>query len=218
MKIIGSEDYYDYVANIYGVDNNVVLDRREGLKVKPPSRLLYDDKLFKGRQISICFCGTEYFGVQMVSGKCYWGDEILKLGTPVKSRKTWSGKRTPATVKVPYRNTYYKNKQTVENAYLLYESRPTDANDIEKCPILYKSAFRSSSRFWDDYYTDDEYLAFPNRLQDLGFSSVVDPDTAFKTIYSWVLNRKEDKDFDVLSDNEKVEAKGFDKKASFRHR
>ena len=32
MKIIngGKKDYYDYLSGIYGIDNNVVYDRRDG--------------------------------------------------------------------------------------------------------------------------------------------------------------------------------------------
>lgn len=208
MKILGSEDYYDYFANIYGVDPLVILDRRGGHKISPPETTIQGQmsRIDDARLIHLHFCGTRYFGLQFPSGKVYWGDEIKELGDYVPSKKTWDGKFTAPYVRFsPQHSCWFK-------------STNTKMNDELDCPILYRISYLSQGHPAVCGKIDHGYIKFPNRLKDIEFPRVVDAETAYKTIYSWLLNRRQDGEHDVLDNKEKIVAKGFDTKKSFRHR
>ena len=217
MKIIGSEDYYDYVANIYGVDGHAVMDRREGHKIQLPNYDLHrKSRILLGEQMSVCFCGTQYFGILMEDGTSYWGDELLELGKYKEPYKTWNGGITEPVVSIEHSYGTIRNKLTAHSVKFLFKSVPTNKNEEANCPILFGRTNTSEGRWINNEIK--HYSPYPNRLQDIGFARVVDPDTAFKTLYTWILNSKKDSDFDVLDNKEKIQAKGFDLKQSFRHR
>ncbi len=72
MKIIDArKDYYDYLVGKYGIDPNIVLDRRD---FKTP--LYTTDKC----KISIFFCGY-WYDSYLCDGKYYWGEDLIQYST-----------------------------------------------------------------------------------------------------------------------------------------
>lgn len=62
MKIIGPPDYYDFLAGIYGIDNNIVLDRRGGKKIFRREPIVELPQRFVWEQIQVAFCDVMYHG------------------------------------------------------------------------------------------------------------------------------------------------------------
>jgi len=120
MKILSQyKDYYDYLIGVYGVDDKIVLDRRNNQQYK-----------FIGKSIQT---GKIYFCNKVVDfvyddGKFYYLDEIIKkYGTPEK--KLWYDRNDNYTV------VYIKGSH-FHNDYVRIDIRDTDINIKENCPII----------------------------------------------------------------------------------
>lgn len=78
MLIISKyKDYYDYLSGVYGVDNKIVLDRRDFNKMDIPTNGV----------LQLHICGLVYHGI-IAGDKSYWGEELLEFGTK-KPRFAW---------------------------------------------------------------------------------------------------------------------------------
>jgi len=79
MKIISKyKDYYDYLVGQRGIDNKIVLDRREGIVLKG-----YD--ISKSSLVLVHICGITYTGYTNSRGITYWAKNLSKCGKKIKS-------------------------------------------------------------------------------------------------------------------------------------
>lgn len=75
MKIIDArKDYYDYLVSKYGIDPNIVLDRRDfEIPVYTPDKC----------KISIFFCGYWYDSYK-INNKFIWGKDLIQYSNNIK--------------------------------------------------------------------------------------------------------------------------------------
>lgn len=202
MKILSKyKDYYDYLAGSrFGIDNKVVLDRRKGFVHKKhdfhifpcdarhPYRISTDNYII----LKIAICGLLYEGLVGEKRQFFWGSKIKKVG---EHRKKW-GKGT--SFSIPLNKRKY---QTID-----IESTKTDINEKENCPIVFVSG-----------NTNQHRQKYPC-LKELGIASIYPSEKIYMDIYNWLSKRNEHHYKDNRTDIQKLEAAGFNKKTSFRHR
>jgi hypothetical protein len=197
MKILSKyKDYYDYLSGIWGEDPKLILDRRKG-NPKPIGEK-YDFQLKDTGKITLIICGKLIEGYRY-QNKIYYGEDIKQFSNIDNSK--WDGIDYPyTTIRIGgnglrIKDTYYALE--LVGGYL-------DINKKYNCPILIKSGREK----WDEY----------PKLEELNLGSFIDAET----IYSWLqeyLAKEVDEQQNIipnLTDVQKLENKGFNKKTSFR--
>ncbi len=180
------KDYYDYLVGIYGRDEKLVLDRRDGFVSEDiPFHPQYIGNLFEFH-----ICGKEY-DIYVNSTGIYFGERLEELGKV----RDYNGKY----VSIP---TGYTYPQYV-NARI--EVVSSDLNDKYNCPILVRKDRRLGGFH--------EPQKFP-RLSDFNFGSILSPEEIYIQLSTWLGREKTIPN--NQTNVEKIESHGFDKKTSFR--
>ena len=190
MKIIAKyKDYYDFLQGIYGVDEKLVYDRRDGVSINERTALLYPQD---GDRVVISAAGKTYPAI-FHEGK--WSckrESFVKFFEDKKPKKRVG----------LYRRTVDSPPKWYDKVF----EASTDLNAIECEPVLIKSpSYKTSFK--------------PSLLSDYGIASVLSPEQAFINISAflgWMVDNPPLPD--ILTDKEKVVSHGFDLKTSFRHR
>lgn len=225
MNIIGGKDYYDW-GLMYGRDEKVVLDRREWVKLKnlgDVSDYLNESELYryksdkKLRQNTYAFhkfsfCGKVYQFAVNYYDKFLWGKEMEEIGLFYDHSGHYVKNENVLKPKKGY--SFYAQSKFRVTIFSQYNSVGVDAIFREEnvdCP--YPAALIS--------YVGKEINFTPViNLGEIKFARVKSAQEAFAEIYNFQLNKMDEPpaDSDILEDIEKVNAKGFDKRVSFRHR
>lgn len=195
MKIIAKyKDYYDYLAGIYGIDDLLVYDRRDGANILPE----YDSYF----NYTIAFCGNLYNMVYHL-GKFYhtisdfeqlWNMIINDRAAKSNAHLTFGVYGYMRRGKI-----HFPSPKVEKKAMVL----PTNINKKLREPILVKSCK------W----------VKPISLQELGFAKVKSAHevyTEMSNFLGWLVDNPPLPD--NQTDKEKVVSHGFDLKKSFRHR
>lgn len=191
MIILGNnKDYYDYLSNVYGVDNKKVFDRRNIVTSKNYS--FEDIPRFLDRNIFNFYIGTRHYIMEQVS-KDNWEPHLFH-----KVNTNFEGKRS------------HLLKSKIENKDLKFYVNylATDFNNKIGYPISIK---RYRSREQHEY-------SIPI-LESFNFSSIVTPQEIYSELdmfLGWLIDNpckiKE------ATNDIKIQSNGFDSKISFRHR
>lgn len=190
MKIISkAKDYYDYLSGIYGIDEQIVYDRRNfeepfGNLSKFPTKF-YNHHLEKNEQtnfvlleignIHYLFKTYEYITNRNV-------DKFYKKEHELVYKYKIDKKFSDVPVAMAYVDAYI-DKRTGE--VIIKNKIGTIINN----PILINT--------WIPTY--------------------IPANEIYELIYEYLISKREPKINDNRTDVEKLEAKGFDKKISFRH-
>lgn len=234
MKIISKfTDYYDYLVNIYGVDDNLVLNRLnkeiDNIKKEEYCNAL-NHEYHPLRWLMRC-CNLEYFSRAVFNKQnqvfrypsllLFCGKVYLIEKTPSKDTLTLLIDDEPINEKVPfYGNKVFIDKETKEVSAELHKylsSQPLTKEHIDK--IL--SKIDRPMAFIEEVTQDTIILnpEFPNLSKIENWSSCFSPDETFKTITTYLqeMRRDVDKEPPVKLDNkEKIIKAGFDTRISFR--
>jgi hypothetical protein len=197
MKILSKyKDYYDYLTGIWGEDPKLILDRRNG-NPKPLGEI-YDFEKDKSYKITLIICGRLIEGYRF-QNKIYYGQDLIQFKNTENSK--WDQIDYPH-ITIENGNKWFNKRDT------LYALKPVegflDINKKQNCPILIK-------------HSNNTYTEFP-KLEELNLGSFINPEE----IYIWVqeyLSKQLDESLDkipLLTNIQKLENKGFDKKYSFR--
>lgn len=108
-----------------------------------------------------------------------------------------------------YRTNNYYKKVHETNKYVWLK---TKATNNEKEPIVYIS--HSWNRFQKDYKENKQYNF---SLKNIGFNEVLTPDECYLKIEEFLGKVKNEKPQTIPTDLDRFEAKGFDRKTSFRN-
>lgn len=209
MKIIsgGKKDYYDYLSGIYGIDEDVVYDRRDGFVFKR-----YND-------------GQHYFINEIL------GDDSKRVF--VKQYQFINGKGS--YVLIPKGSVFHVVIEIGKVHYLFIIERYLDDNDklclepklIKKEKIKEKKSEAPISVIPVDCYSyrmDYEIRKYfvEREIKNPVFNntwvtSFIPADEIYNEVYNYLISIKEPNIVDNRSDIQKLESKGFDKKESFRN-
>ncbi len=209
MRIIsGFKDYYDYIAH-QSVDNKIVYNRRceqyiaDYPNTGPPTfRLLgrHDPTLAGELQFpeayyrldSIHFCGTRHFFLVNNGHVIYNVDEIFEL--------LFARARAEGHPLFEFAN----RRELIAG----YREKPSTLNRTLNAPVVIECLLGTSKR--TSYLTNGS-------LKSLDFVQLYPPEQAFMKIYDFLIPAEivPDSNPDNMT---RYEAKGFDKKVSFRKR
>ena len=199
MKIISKhKDYYDYLQGIYGVDEKLVLDRRNFYKLKLP---------YYNTRITIHigeWCIQGYYDSK--ANKIHYGKDIEPFSKdfPKYNQSGYTEKEHYYIRDDSYRNGYF---YCLKAPKFLGEKSPTWKYNT---PILANHS---------NIFTNNEYLEFVI-LKELNIASFVDAKTCWLWLNEWLSKRvtKNEPDVPIGDDKIRIKSAGFDLKKSFRKR
>lgn len=210
MKIItgGKKDYYDYLSGIYGIDNDVVYDRRNSTVF----RRYYDMDTYFVKDI---LCNDKQ-------------KELKRTHRFIDNR--WKFEYMPEgniyfiLIEIGYTQYFFSierylddNNKVVINPTLIEKKNVTEKKSeapISVIPIICYYSYRSG-------FEISKYLIH-QEVQNPIFSgtwvtTVIAPDEIYQNVYDYLISIREPNIVDKRNDIQKLESKGFDKKTSFRN-
>jgi len=196
MRIISKyKDYYDYLQGVYGTDEKLILDRRNGMR---------------GPHIDDKDIITLHIGTLMVQGLCYngtilYGPEIEPYTDTAEpkyfnDRKTWPSAE------------YYHLTNLIDAKWKLKHclKKPKDLGDDSptwehNCPILVKRA-------------TSDYVHYP-KLKDFYLTKILPPEQIWQILSAWLGQHvtRNEPICPIGDDKIRIKSAGFDLKTSFRH-
>lgn len=195
MKIISKyKDYYDFLKGVYGEDPKLILDRREGI-VPPSSPSVGKYTLYIcGRKIETYWDGNRF----------WYGKDLENFAE--KPRYTWHKPKEYECVYIPSKKLYSDREFSSEWYATEILKDEKNLNIKNNCPILTASGWN------DDIITEFPQLSFYN------LGSYIPPEEIYQWLVTWLAQRVDESQQrqDNLTDVQKLENKGFDKKTSFR--
>ena len=210
MKILDKcKEFYDYIVSIYGIDNDIILDRRNKEDFDFPDNT-YNWKYSYFSNGSLYFVleigyNQYLFKVDYIDGKKQ-NVQLIKV-----FESTCQIIDYKAEFNVNYKhNVAYKLKHRKD---LLYNV----TNFYEVClqtAISLKEITIETLRF--DQLANRSTIKNQVYVNLNPFAKYIDPVTVYNQIYSFLLSKKDKKIVDGRTDVQKLESAGFDRKTSFR--
>lgn len=217
MKIISKyKDYYDYISGIYGEDDQIILDRREGDPKFWDKHTHSSFNQFNYGSVYELYVGDNRYTIIIKDAKIYSGDAIYDVCEEVTNEYNVSkGYVTPFVFRTYYtgpRKTkvwaqYNIFDGSTSISYNLLDRLNSKREEVNHPIVLFHR--NSSDRI-------GEPILYPP-LAPTGLPSFYDPMDVYNDIYNWLLSKNEVDIKDNRSDIEKLESQGFDKKESFRN-
>jgi len=225
MKIIDNKkDYYDYLSEMYGIDDLIVFDRRI-------SKMLNSEK-----GMEACFCMDKISSDKPLVAKRKWElDSIVKRKEMAKAKK-YNYRKTSLEG-----NVYHYILETGLNQYYIEVERwiiPDKPNDVvvEYRLILTKNDIKNrisdspvciipcQSHFvwwsedieWKHEKDSSKWIVNPI-LMHTYIPKLIPPEEIWKAIYEYLSSQKDKPIIDKRNDIQKLESAGFDKRTSFRN-
>lgn len=203
MLIISKEkDYYDYLSGIYGVEPNLVYDRRNS----ETRELDYADVLI--------ICGKVY-ELYTVDGVTYFGEDLEPLKVDSSQKRFYyhsdyveeiRKNANPVKLEGANKQRYYDYVWVCKDVY----DDPYDLNVKYDAPILLLSL--------KNYLNDSSRNFLNPNLSKLNLGSLIPAEELYLMLTTWLGLRVERLKETTIptTDNQKIVNKGFDLKTSFR--
>lgn len=203
MKIISKrKDYYDYLSGVWGIDNKVVYKREPKFEhykndfIARPFDFKLNGQSYLYSYCILWFCDKAYPFLEITYKYYPWG--VLGYSETIVEQRIWSYDK------------YVESKFNVQSDYInknikqfFNENRNEALNTKFNSPQILISDSR-------DAQTDI-------LLKDIDFSSEMTAEQAYQQVAMFVAAKPEPPQ-QVPTDMHRFEAKGFDKKKSFRKR
>ena len=212
MRILDkTKEFYDYIASQYGIDNKIILDRRN------KEEHYFSDNIHTAKFHYVWNTTLHYvleigyvqylFQVGYIEGKLQ-NIELVKIFESVcqivdyqaEFQKDW---RHESTYKLKIRKdliSYATNFYDVESLH-----RFINLKEITIDTLRFDQLSNMSFRRNKEYVNLNPFAKF------------LDPKEVYQQIYNYLISKKDIKIEDTRSDVQKLESKGFDKKTSFRN-
>lgn len=210
MKIIsgGKKDYYDYLSGIYGIDEDIVYDRRNSNAIKPGSSM--DEFFFKNKR-GFDEKKKVKKGLHLIDGKYIF--------TSIET-----GNKIFCLLEVGFNHYIFmveRHLDEFDNIHLDYsliekkEVKEKKSNEpITLMPIV--GYINESGHFYINEYRD--YWRIDNPiLKETWITSLISADEIYHDVYDYLIKLREPDIVDSRNDIQKLESFGFDKKTSFRN-
>ena len=230
MKIIDNKkDYYDYLSGIYGIDNQIVFDRRD-------SKMLFAEGVLQPGLVE-CFVTTRLSGDKPLEAKERWllssvhnRIEAAKAKKFHFSKTMLEGRVFHYVLEVGWNRYFFeverwidvKKNQDVCLEYRLIKSEQGVKKRISDFPITIAPCkldigLWTSKVEWEGTEVDVSKQVVNPLLSETYIPKVIPPEEIWKAIYEFLSSQKEKPIADTRSDIQKLESAGFDKKTSFRN-
>ena len=212
MRILDkTKEFYDYIVSQYGIDNQIILDRRNKEEHYFPDDIhnwifnyLWNTSLYFVLEVGY----VQYlFQVDYVEGKIQ-NVNIVKIFESAcqiidYQREFWSIHKIKTTYKFKVRQDLFScvtNFYNVEPLHRAINHKETTIDTLRFDQLSNMSVRRNK-----------EYVNLNP------FAKFLDPEEVYQQIYNYLISKKDIKIEDTRSDVQKLESKGFDKKTSFRN-
>lgn len=225
MKILnrGKKDYYDYLAGIYGIDNDIVYDRREFYVLNQATYSTSIDIRF--------FFDNTIFGIH--NGFC--GNAADSPRVPHGYSKMIYGRKHSFVLEIGFYQYLFEVERYIsDDGRLIIEPKLVEKFDNRKhfgtTPItlfLYKDEPLCSTGIlidsWDSIRRKLEYKKRKSEyyenpiLSDTWITGFIPAEEIYNNVYNYLIANREPDIQDNRNDIQKLESKGFDKKTSFRN-
>ena len=222
MIIIDKQkEYYDYIQSIYGIDKDIILDRRNAYETYY-GKLIPDGYLISRYNRDYCnFYIVEVGTLQFILKASYKENEHYNVIGP-SDRYILD---TVELIKAFESDTQVieaqKCNKSIEWFKRHYNMAPENMSTNSPTNFYYMDAYHINPKYtnvsFDDMVkgayrvnTKDEYV----RLNE--FSGFILSESAYNAIYDFLIKKREPVVVDNRTDVQKLESKGFDKKTSFR--
>ena len=210
MKILDKcKEFYDYIVSIYGIDNDIILDRRNKDDFDFPDNT-YNWKYSYFSNGSLYFVleigyNQYLFKVDYIDGK----KQNVQLVKVFESTCQIIDYKAEFNVNYKH-NVAYKlkhRKDLLSNVTNFYEVCLQTAISLKEITI-------ETLRF--DQLANRSTIKNKVYVNLNPFAKYLDPVTVYNQIYSFLLSKKDKKIVDSRTDVQKLESAGFDRKTSFR--
>ena len=212
MRILDkTKEFYDYIVSQYGIDNQIILDRRNKEEHYFPNDIhnwvfnyLWNTSLHFVLEVGY----VQYlFQVDYVEGKIQNVNlvKIFESACQIIDYQAEFQKinRSKSTYKLKirkYLTSYTTNFYNVESLH-----RAINHKEITIDTLRFDQLSNISVRKNKEYVNLNPFAKF------------LDPEEVYQQIYNYLISKKDIKIEDTRSDVQKLESKGFDKKTSFRN-
>ena len=213
MKIISKfKDYYDYKVAEYGIDENLVYDRRNGTIV--------DRQRISPEESNLALYSTLYVGSEVVhlfitQNKIYTHFDLVDIERKKRRYYFFDGYclKFRDGKQYEYKSNlwlgYFSDTADFireNNGFHIREETHLSWEELSKIPLLLITS---------DYRTKNQKVYINPNLQELGI--YIDPDFVWQHIVQYLSDLKTQAEQSPELPNElKIDSKGFDKKRSFR--
>lgn len=210
MKILDKcKEFYDYIVSIYGIDNDIILDRRNKADFDFPDNT-YNWKYSYFSNGSLYFVleigyNQYLFKVDYIDGK----KQNVQLVKVFESTCQIIDYKAEFNINYKH-NVAYKlkhRKDLLSNVTNFYEACLRTEISLKEITIetLRFNQLANRSTIKNKVYVNLN-----------PFAKYLDPVTVYNQIYSFLLSKKDKKIVDGRTDVQKLESAGFDRKTSFR--
>lgn len=211
MKILngGKKDYYDYLPGIYGIDEDIVYDRRDGYVFRQFSagdEFFVKDKRYNDRS------KMPVKGIYYEGNKPQYG--IINSGIIMY-----------IVIEVGFTQYLFKLERYIDDDYEGICLEPTlvekftvkdkkSKAPVSVIPVEYGGWYKEEAKI--RHYSLDKEIINPI-FNNTWVTSLIPADEMYNEIYNYLISIREPKIEDNRNDIQKLESKGFDKKTSFRN-
>lgn len=204
MRIFSKlNDYYDYIAYIYGIDNDIFFDRR-------------------GYNLIENFDFFYYFIIEIGFSKFLFRNkhDYVNKTNDIKLIKTFETDTQILTQQFKLWGNSLCDEKYRKHSYFTYKDFLSAKNNL-KIVNVYTFHPRYLPNFNEEYISIDDIIKGA-RLSQNGailtskFAEFIPADEAYISVYNYLSAQKTPNIVDNRTDIEKLTSKGFDKKTSFR--
>lgn len=210
MKILDNKkDYYDYLVGIYGIDNNIIFDRRNSINID-----LHSISHFK----------PFLFAIELAEEKEFSYMYNKQLTLERKNHKEWDynkgkivenyyGKYYYFILEIGTTHYNFRSEQYIENGKGNIEITLLDKKENQKkvSDKVLNIIFNNKNKIYNN-----SIIELPI-LKNTLITGLISADEIYTNIYNYLSKIKEPIIIDNRNDTEKLESFGFDKITSFRN-
>lgn len=207
MQIIDkNKDYYDYYSYIYGIDKAITFDRRGSVIISNETIYQMIDRHFFEDSKESHFILLEIGDVQY----------LIKVSNIKTKKNRFTGFDEFKDFDLSIAHIYNQNKKYYNSV-------------ISIVPVRVKSTFSFGRGFEHKYIISDNFndtvikvlkerlIKLPI-LKDTKITSIIEGEKIWQIIDNYISSCNSEKDVDIeMTDEERAETHGFDRKYSFRH-
>lgn len=222
MRIIDRKfkDYYDYLQGVYGIDDLVIYDRRDAIKIDQakgqysgeyPSWFVY---WFSNVKLDSDHEKEEILG--------YKSKSVKYENRADRPRKVLEGDVYHFVLQIGHHHYFFEVERYLENGKLVLEHTLLSEKRVEKKELFSNAPISiipvDASYFYDGKYKlmGSSYSIDNPILNNSWIPKVIPPNDTWNDLYEYISSLRDKEFVDTRTNDMHIESNGFDKKDSFR--